>query len=214
MRAGVNLPLGQALTKLPCAPVARILAAGEWRSNSSIPARSCCAGRVLNTHQQWLGETLSDAGYILTRQETVPDTAEAICEAVKVARPADLVITGGLGPTSDDITRNGWPGCWPSRFTLTRRSRNTSLHSSPGAPGRCRSLYWCRHKFPRAQSCLPTSTHSTRPGDGGAGKGRWRISAGLVILRAAARRPMVEAQVLPFIQQGCRYCCVSLPDTT
>ena len=42
-------------------------------------------GRVLNTHQQWLGETLSDAGYILTRQETVPDTAEAICQAVKVA---------------------------------------------------------------------------------------------------------------------------------
>ena len=64
-------------------------------------------GRVLNTHQQWLGETLSDAGYILTRQETVPDTAEAICEAVKVALGrADLVITtGGLGPTSDDITR-------------------------------------------------------------------------------------------------------------
>ena len=64
-------------------------------------------GRVLNTHQQWLGKTLSDAGYILTRQETVPDTAEAICEAVQIALGrADLVITtGGLGPTSDDITR-------------------------------------------------------------------------------------------------------------
>lgn len=64
-------------------------------------------GRVLNTHQQWLGKKLADAGYILSRQVTVPDTAESICEAVKVALSrADLVITtGGLGPTSDDITR-------------------------------------------------------------------------------------------------------------
>ena len=64
-------------------------------------------GRVLNTHQQWIGEKLADAGYILSRQVTVPDTAESICDAVQIAlERADLVITtGGLGPTSDDITR-------------------------------------------------------------------------------------------------------------
>lgn len=64
-------------------------------------------GRVLNTHQQWLGKKLADAGYILSRQVTVPDTAESICEAVQMALGrADLVVTtGGLGPTSDDITR-------------------------------------------------------------------------------------------------------------
>ena len=64
-------------------------------------------GRVLNTHQQWLGKKLADKGYILSRQVTVPDTAESICDAVQVALSrSDLVITtGGLGPTSDDITR-------------------------------------------------------------------------------------------------------------
>jgi len=64
-------------------------------------------GRVLNTHQQWLGQRLADRGYTLSHQVTVPDTGPAIRDAVKAALGrADLVITtGGLGPTSDDVTR-------------------------------------------------------------------------------------------------------------
>lgn len=64
-------------------------------------------GRILNTHLQWLGRRLSDAGYQLGRQVTVPDTGEAIEATIResLAR-ADLVITtGGLGPTGDDLTR-------------------------------------------------------------------------------------------------------------
>src|SRR5690348_11072508 len=64
-------------------------------------------GRVLNTHQQWLCRQLADSGYIVSRQVAVPDTATAIQTAVREALGrADLVITtGGLGPTSDDVTR-------------------------------------------------------------------------------------------------------------
>ncbi len=64
-------------------------------------------GRVLNTHQQWLCRQLDELGYLVTRQVAVPDTAADIQQAVREALPrADLVITtGGLGPTSDDITR-------------------------------------------------------------------------------------------------------------
>lgn len=64
-------------------------------------------GRVLNTHQQWLCRQLADLGYVVTRQVAVPDTAEAIQQSVREALTrADLIITtGGLGPTSDDITR-------------------------------------------------------------------------------------------------------------
>ena len=65
-------------------------------------------GRVLNTHQQWLCRRLSDLGYVVTRQVAVPDTAQDIQSAVREALGrADLVIaTGGLGPTSDDLTRD------------------------------------------------------------------------------------------------------------
>jgi nicotinamide-nucleotide amidase len=64
-------------------------------------------GRVLNTHQQWLCRELADLGWIVARQTSVPDTGADILQAVREALGrADLIITtGGLGPTSDDLTR-------------------------------------------------------------------------------------------------------------
>ena len=64
-------------------------------------------GRVLNTHQQWLCRRLADLGHVVTRHVAIADTGSAIQNAVREALSrADLVITtGGLGPTSDDITR-------------------------------------------------------------------------------------------------------------
>src|SRR3989441_2709079 len=65
-------------------------------------------GRVLNTHQQWLCRQLADLGYVVARQVAVPDVGPEIQQAVREALArADLVITtGGLGPTSDDLTRD------------------------------------------------------------------------------------------------------------
>src|SRR5689334_10700108 len=64
-------------------------------------------GRVLNTHQQWLCRRLADLGYVVSRQVAVADTANDIQNSVREALSrADLIITtGGLGPTSDDLTR-------------------------------------------------------------------------------------------------------------
>ena len=64
-------------------------------------------GRVLNTHQQWLCRRLADLGHVVTRQVAVADAGKEIQQAVREALGrADLVITtGGLGPTSDDLTR-------------------------------------------------------------------------------------------------------------
>jgi nicotinamide-nucleotide amidase len=65
-------------------------------------------GRVLNTHQQWLCRQLADLGYVVSRQVAVPDTPADIVTAVREALShADLVVTtGGLGPTSSDLTRD------------------------------------------------------------------------------------------------------------
>lgn len=64
-------------------------------------------GRVLNTHQQWICRQLADLGWVVERQVAVADTARDIRDSVREALcRADLVITtGGLGPTSDDMTR-------------------------------------------------------------------------------------------------------------
>src|SRR2546423_1867647 len=65
-------------------------------------------GQVLNTHQQWLCRQLADRGYVVSRQVAIADSGGEIERAVREALTrADLVITtGGLGPTSDDLTRD------------------------------------------------------------------------------------------------------------
>ena len=64
-------------------------------------------GRVLNTHQQWLCRRLADLGHVVARQVAVADTASDIKDAVREAlgRAGLVITTGGLGPTSDDLTR-------------------------------------------------------------------------------------------------------------
>ncbi len=63
-------------------------------------------GNTLNTHGGWFGRELFLMGLRVARQATVPD-GDAIREAIEemVDRADALIITGGLGPTSDDLTR-------------------------------------------------------------------------------------------------------------
>jgi nicotinamide-nucleotide amidase len=63
-------------------------------------------GSVVNTHLPYLGQQLFSIGLRVQRQVTVPDGAlirDAIAEARE--RSDILIVTGGLGPTSDDLTR-------------------------------------------------------------------------------------------------------------
>ncbi|MFT3991802.1 MAG: competence/damage-inducible protein A [Luteolibacter sp.] len=63
-------------------------------------------GNTVNTHAAWFGRELFKLGLRIARQTTVPD-GEAIREAISEAtgRADVVIITGGLGPTSDDLTR-------------------------------------------------------------------------------------------------------------
>jgi nicotinamide-nucleotide amidase len=64
-------------------------------------------GFVTNTNHQWLCRELTQAGYVVSRQVAVPDSAPEIQQAIREAltRVPIVVTTGGLGPTSDDLTR-------------------------------------------------------------------------------------------------------------
>jgi len=63
-------------------------------------------GSVVNTHLAYLGLQLFSLGLRVDRQTTVPDGL-AIADVVREAasRSRLVIITGGLGPTSDDVTR-------------------------------------------------------------------------------------------------------------
>nr|WP_226895570.1 competence/damage-inducible protein A [Luteolibacter marinus] len=63
-------------------------------------------GTTLNTHGKWFGEQLFKLGMRIQRLTTVPD-GDAITIALRecVSRADAVIVTGGLGPTSDDLTR-------------------------------------------------------------------------------------------------------------
>lgn len=154
-------------------------------------------GRVLNTHQQWLCRELADAGYEVRRQVAIADTGEAIQEAVKeaMARAELIIVTGGLGPTSDDITRD-----------KIADLLEVDLHEDPEVVEHVRQFF-LRRKRPmpertRIQAMVPDGAeviknhHGTAPG--------LVIPAGkscLVMLPGPPRElhPMFENQILPII---------------
>jgi nicotinamide-nucleotide amidase len=165
-------------------------------------------GRVLNTHQQWLCRQLADLGYVVNRQVAVPDTALEIQTAVKEALTrADLVITtGGLGPTSDDLTRD-----------LIAKLLGKDLHEDPSVTAQIQ-LYFERRGRPmpartRVEAMVPDGAtvlpnafgtapglalevqpNPFRPG----GTGSW-----LVLLPGPPRelRPMFTDAVVPLLRR-------------
>ena len=63
-------------------------------------------GSVINTHLSFLAQHLFPLGLRVQRQSTIPD-GDSIREAIteSATRCDVILVTGGLGPTSDDITR-------------------------------------------------------------------------------------------------------------
>src|SRR6266404_303034 len=63
-------------------------------------------GDVLNSHLSFIAREIFPLGLRIDRQVTVPD-GEAIRDAIaeSLLQAEIIFITGGLGPTTDDITR-------------------------------------------------------------------------------------------------------------
>ncbi len=67
------------------------------------------AGDTVNTNATWLCERLTERGVEVERVTTVPDRVADIARVVNEYRAEydAVVVTGGLGPTHDDVTMEG-----------------------------------------------------------------------------------------------------------
>ena len=66
------------------------------------------AGDTINTNSSWISLKSTKIGCNVSRQITCKDQKEEIFQALNYlneSQPKYIVITGGLGPTDDDITR-------------------------------------------------------------------------------------------------------------
>lgn len=65
-------------------------------------------GQVIDTNSAWMGKELAKIGIEVSQKTIISDKKEAIVSALDASlQRSDLVLlTGGLGPTKDDITKN------------------------------------------------------------------------------------------------------------
>ena len=66
-------------------------------------------GQIINTNLATIGRALADAGLDTYRQVVMGDNLERLSQAIRQGLEVSdaLILTGGIGPTQDDITREG-----------------------------------------------------------------------------------------------------------
>ena len=68
------------------------------------------AGRTINTNAAWISRSISYLGPKVILQTVVPDHKPSIImmlrQMINEQNPSCIIITGGLGPTEDDVTRS------------------------------------------------------------------------------------------------------------
>jgi nicotinamide-nucleotide amidase len=64
-------------------------------------------GQIVDTNSAWMADQLNRAGVKVSRMTSISDSEDAIWKTLSEAeKNADIIlITGGLGPTNDDITK-------------------------------------------------------------------------------------------------------------
>lgn len=65
-------------------------------------------GQIIDTNSSWLGQEMGKLGIRVIHRTSVSDNKEYILQALQDAatRASLVIITGGLGPTKDDVTKH------------------------------------------------------------------------------------------------------------
>ncbi|MES2797750.1 MAG: competence/damage-inducible protein A [Bacteroidota bacterium] len=81
-------------------------------------------GQIIDTNSSWIGAALSDIGIKTVRRSSVGDIESEILNILDEAtQRVDLVIvTGGLGPTKDDITKKTFCKYFNSELELNQKA--------------------------------------------------------------------------------------------
>ncbi|MDO8898469.1 MAG: competence/damage-inducible protein A [Bacteroidales bacterium] len=156
-------------------------------------------GQVINSNASWMGEQLFLSGVPLRRVTTIGDNEQDLHEAIDAAieRVQFVFLTGGLGPTSDDITK-------PSLCNYF----NVQLEFNTEAFQQVEALF-ARRGMPvternRLQAMLPENCRPVQNMNGTA-PGMWFEHEGAEIVSMPGvpfeMKPMLTEQVIPTIKK-------------
>ncbi len=156
-------------------------------------------GQVVNTNAAWMGEQLTARGISLQQVQVIPDEAEAIRRTLRRAMDeSDVVLlTGGLGPTKDDITKKVLADFFGTELVFSQRvyEHYTRLSERFGRE--------VKEEMRRAQSMMPASADLLHNAMGVA-PGMWFEQEGRVVVSMpgvpAEMKYIMEKEVLPRLQ--------------
>ena len=80
----------------------------QWLSGEIVTTGSeLLLGQIVDTNAAWMAQRLNEIGIHLYYKSTVGDNEGRLCELLQscIKRSNVVIVTGGLGPTADDITR-------------------------------------------------------------------------------------------------------------
>lgn len=157
-------------------------------------------GQIVNSNAARIAERLADAGLDHYRQTVVGDNEDRLASAIKEAcsRAGALIITGGLGPTKDDLTREA-----------IARAAGVDMVFDEDQAERLRER-WRRRGWEMPESNLQQAEHpegcvlienpkGTAPGIRCSVDDTWVFALPGV---PAEMLPMLEREVIPFLQSG------------
>lgn len=83
-------------------------------------------GQVINSNASWLGQKLSEQGMKINRMLAIADTRAAIMNTLEdcAQNSRVVLITGGLGPTKDDLTKDVACDFFGSKLVLNEKVRD------------------------------------------------------------------------------------------
>ena len=154
-------------------------------------------GQVVNTNASWISPKLNEAGIRVVRITTIPDEHDAIVKALDEAfiRADIIILTGGLGPTRDDITKQ----------TLCQYF-NTRLVFDEGVFDHITKLFGDRgfewNELNRQQAYVPEAC-TVLPNMNGTAPGMWFEKGGKIVASLPGvpfeMKPLITDQVIPKI---------------
>lgn len=155
-------------------------------------------GQVINTNASWMGELLNRNGIRVSQIKAIADDKKAIIEAIDSSfKSADIILlTGGLGPTKDDITKH----------TLCEYF-DTKLIFNEEAYRRIQKIFRLRNfkvtAVNKAQADLPESC-TPLTNINGTASGMWFEKNGKVLVSMPGvpfeMKPMMENEVIPRVK--------------
>jgi nicotinamide-nucleotide amidase len=154
-------------------------------------------GQVINTNQAFIAERLNSVGVDVACMSTVGDTIDAVLGALRAGweSSAVTVVTGGLGPTHDDITRNA-----VCAFFRTDLVPNDEVRRHIGELMKGRNLPWTaaaedQSLVPRGAEVVPNPV-GTAPGLRFSEKGKFMFVLPGVPYEM---KEMINGSVIPFL---------------